>query len=200
MFEAFVVVLTIANVLPILPIVLQFTAGFDPPARRSLLLQAVVVGNLVAVAAALGGGLLLRATRLTIDDLRIAGGLILLVFATYDLLFNREQRKRPVRDQLRDPAASSLVPMAVPVLVGPATLATVMVVGEDHGTAAVLVAIGANAVINAALLLAADRVIGAIGPGVGRAFGKVMSLILATMAVSMVRLGVAGAIARGVTP
>lgn len=202
MVEAFVVVLTIANVLPILPVVLQFTDGMAPSARRNLLMQAVVVGNTVAVAAALGGSLLLHATRLTLDDLRIAGGLILLVFATFDLLFSREQRKKPVGELIGDTstAQASLVPMAIPVLVGPATLATVMVVAEDHGYVPALVAIGGNALINAVILLAADRVYALLGPGFGRALGKVMSLVLATLAVSMIRLGVAGAIAQGAAP
>lgn len=200
MLEAFIVVLTIANVLPILPVVLQFTSGLGPAERRSLLLQAVVVGNLVAMAAALGGGLLLRATRLTLDDLRIAGGIILLVFATYDLLFNREQRKLPVGELIRDPAAPSLVPMAIPVLVGPATIATVMVVAEDHGYVPAAVAIAGNAFINAIILMGADRILAAIGPGTGRALGKVMSLVLAALAVSMIRLGLVGAAAQGALP
>ncbi len=200
MVEAFVIVLTIANVLPILPVVLQFTAGLGPAERRSLLLQAIVVGNLVAAAAALGGGMLLRATRLTLDDLRIAGGIVLLVFATFDLLFNREQRKLPVGELMPDPAAPSLVPMAIPVLVGPATIATVMVVAEDHGYLPAAVAIAGNAIINAAILLGGDRLLDLIGPGVGRALGKVMSLVLAAMAVSMIRLGLTGAISQGALP
>jgi small neutral amino acid transporter SnatA (MarC family) len=36
MVEAFIIVLTIANVLPILPVVLQFTAEMTPPDRRRL--------------------------------------------------------------------------------------------------------------------------------------------------------------------
>jgi multiple antibiotic resistance protein len=200
MVEAFVIVLTISNVLPILPVVLQFTAGLSPHERRRLLLQAIAVGNAVAVAAALGGSLLLRATRLTLDDLRIAGGVILLVFATFDLLFNREQRKRPVADLIADPSSSSLVPMAIPVLVGPATLATVMVVAEDHGYVPAMVAIAGNAAINTVILMGADRIYAALGAGFGRALGKVMSLVLAALAVSMIRLGIAGAYAQGASP
>lgn len=200
MVEAFIIVLTIANVLPILPVVLQFTAGMTPPDRRRLLMQAILVGNVVAVGAALGGGLLISATRLTLDDLRIAGGVILLVFATFDLLFNREQRKMPVGELIADPTTSSLVPMAIPVLVGPATLATVMVVAEDHGYVAALVAVGGNALINLVILMAADRIYAALGAGFGRALGKVMSLVLAALAVSMIRLGVVGAFAPPPSP
>lgn len=195
MLESFIAVLVVANVLPILPVILQFTADLEPGRRRALLLEAVVAGNAVAMATAVGGGLLLQVTRLTVDDLRIAGGAVLLVFAIFDLLFNREQRKRPLGEVIADPATSALVPMAVPILVGPAVLATVLVASEEHGRTAALVAVVANAAINAALLMAADRVYARIGVGVGRALGKIMSLILAALAVSMIRIGIGNVIA-----
>ncbi|MEZ4368008.1 MAG: MarC family protein [Kofleriaceae bacterium] len=92
-----------------------------------------------------------------------------------------------------EPSSFSLVPMAVPVLVGPATLAIVLVVAEDHGRVPALVAIAANAALNALILLMADRVYARLGPGFGRALGKVLSLILAAMAVAMIRVGLLGA-------
>jgi multiple antibiotic resistance protein len=190
--QAFVTVLVVANVLPILPVVLEFTSNRAPAERRKVLLEAILAGNLVAVGTALAGGALLAATRLTVDDLRVAGGVVLLVFATFDLLFNREQRKRPLAEVVNDPETSLLVPLAVPVLVGPATLATVLVVAEDQGVLEALVAVTANGLINAALLAAAEPLYRRVGAGFGRALGKVMSLVLATLAVSMIRVGIHG--------
>lgn len=195
MFQAFVTVLVVANVLPILPVILEFTADREPSVRRRLLLEAIAAGSVVAALTALGGGLLLDATRLTVDDLRVAGGIVLLVFATFDLLFNREQRKRGLSDVMNDPATSRLVPLAVPLLVGPAVLATVLVVAEDQGRVPAMVAVIGNGLINAVILAAAQPIYERIGAGFGRAFGKVMSLVLAALAVSMVRVGVAGMIA-----
>lgn len=195
MIEAFVALFVVANVTPILPVVLQFTADLDGRVRRRLLLQAVVLGNAVALGTALLGGVILDVTRITLDDLRIAGGVVLLVFAVFDLLFNREQRKLPLAEVIADPQTSTLVPMAVPVLVGPAVLTTVVLVAEDHGRVAAFAAVGGNAVINAAILMGAAQVYARLGAGFGRALGKVMGLILAALAVSMIRAGVAGSIA-----
>jgi multiple antibiotic resistance protein len=195
MFESFVTVLLVANVLPILPVILEFTADRAPAERRRLLLEAIAAGSVVAMLTAIGGGLLIDATRLTVDDLRVAGGVILLVFATFDLLFNREQRKRGLSDVMTDPATSLLVPLAVPLLVGPATLATVLVVAEDQGRLPALVAVVGNGLINAVILAGAQPIYDRIGAGFGRAFGKVMSLVLAAIAVSMIRAGVLGMIA-----
>ena len=200
MIEAFVALFVVANVLPILPVVMQFTAELSPRARRSLLVQAVVLGNAVAVGTALLGGLLLDVTRITLDDLRIAGGIVLLVFAVFDLLFTREQRKLPLAELIADPATSTLVPMAVPVLVGPAVLTTVVLLAEDHGRVAAMVAVGGNAAINLAILVAAAQVYARLGAGFGRALGKVMGLVLAALAVSMIRAGIAGSIAGAQLP
>jgi multiple antibiotic resistance protein len=200
MTEAFLTVLVVANVLPILPVILRFTEGLDRAARNALLIEAVLVGNAVALAMALGGSLLLRATAVTVPDLRIAGGVILFVFATYDLLFNREKRKEPLGEVVAEEATPTVIPMAIPVMVGPAVLATVVVVAEVHGKIAATVAVAGNAAINAGILLAAVPIYARIGSGLGRALGKVMALILAALAVSMIRTGVADAIAAGSSP
>lgn len=188
-------VLLVANVLPILPVILEFTADCDGAVRRRMLLQALAAGNAVALSTAIAGSFLLHATRLTVDDLRVAGGVILLVFATFDLLFNREQRKRGLSDVMQAPVSTLLVPLAVPLLVGPATLATVLVVVEDSGRIPALVAVLGNGLINAAILAVAQPIYDRVGPGFGRAFGKVMSLVLAAIAVSMIRVGVSGMVA-----
>ncbi len=197
MFEAFLTIMLVANVLPILPVTLELTSGHDPSTQRKLLLEATFVGSACAMGVAIAGGALLRATRLTADDLRAAGGLVLLVFAVYDLLFNRERRKRPIGELLQEPHESSLVPLAVPLLVGPAVLTTVLVVAEDAGKLAALVAIGANALLNAVIFTVAQPIHAKLGGGLGRAVGKVMSLVLATIAVSMIRTGIGGMIRAG---
>lgn len=193
MLEAFVAVLVVANVLPILPIVIEFTDGLDRPAQRRVLLEAILVGNLIAAATALLGRALLDATRLTIDDMRIAGGLVLLVFSVFDMLFDRSQRKRPLHEVVGPPEQPALVPLAVPLMVGPAVLATVLVASEHYGRTAALVAVAGNAAINAVLLAVGSSLYARIGGGLGRAIGKVMSLMLAAIAVSMIRVGILGA-------
>lgn len=196
MVNAFLTVLVVANVLPILPVVLRFTDDVAPHQRRRTLIQAVLLGNGVALTMVAGGDLLLLATHIEVLDLRIAGGVVLLVFATFDLLFSREQRKQPLARIIDDPGAPALIPLAVPVLVGPAVLATVVVVASDHGRVAALVAVLGNAAINLIILALAEPIYQRLGMGVSRALGKVMGLILAALAVSMIRTGVTQALAQ----
>lgn len=190
--RAFFGLLVVANVAPILPIAIQVTSGVSSVRRRTWLMRALIAGNLLALAFVLAGGAALGALGIRVDDVRVAGGLILLVFATYDLLFSREARKRPLVEVAEAGHAMDLVPLAVPVLVGPATLAAVLVSRYQFGVGPTAVAVAANAAVNALLLVLASAFIERVGHGALRAAGKVFGVVLASYAVAMIRTGVQG--------
>lgn len=193
--DPLIALLVVANLLPILPILLNTLGEVPRKRRRRVALNALFVGNLVAFLFAIGGGVLLDAMRSRVDDLRIAGGLILLVFAIYDLLFSREQRKEPL-GEIVDEAPNEpdggvgVVPLGVPMMVGPATLTTALVVGEAYGLGALAFAMLVNGLGNVALLAGGDFLMERLGHGTIRASGKVFGLLLATLAVTMIRTGV----------
>jgi multiple antibiotic resistance protein len=177
----------VGNVLPLLPLVHSLTLSTPVQERRRLLLHAILAGSGLAALLVIGGPALLATLGVTVDDLRIGGGVVLMVFATHDLLFSVQQRKlRPARGDL------GIVPLGVPILVGPATLTTALVLAQANKTTVVLGAIAANALVNLPLLLFSDRVLGLLGPGLSRAIGKIYSLLLAAIAASMIRIGISG--------
>lgn len=195
LFDPLVAVLVVANVLPILPVVLDLIRPLPRRERRRTVLRALLVGNLVAVAFAVGGTALLDAMKSRVFDLRVAGGVILLVFAVYDLLFSREDRKEQLGQIVEASSSASsptvgIVPLGVPLLVGPATLTTALVVVEAYGAVPLTLAMGLNALINAGILLAGELLMDYLGHGTVRAVGKVFGLILATLAVTMIRTGI----------
>lgn len=187
-------VLVVANLMPILPVIMGVLGNVPRAKRQSLALSALFLGNGVAFGFALGGGWLLAVLDSQLDDLRVAGGLILLVFAIYDLLFSREERKEALGEiaegEVADPETSmGLVPLGVPLMVGPATLTTVLVVAETYGIMALTLAIAVNTLVNIGLLAFGQRMMDAGGHGFMRASGKVFGLLLATLAITMLRVG-----------
>lgn len=193
--DAVVTLLVVANILPILPTVLDVVSPLAPVQRRRTLLHALLVGNSVALLFALGGGALLAAIGSGVDDVRVAGGLILLIFAIYDLLFSREQRKEPlseiVEGQLGDHDTQvGLVPLGIPLMVGPASLAAALFISEAYGFWLAALAIVVNASVNVVILLTSNVIMQRAGHGAMRASGKVFGLLLAAMAISMIRAGV----------
>jgi multiple antibiotic resistance protein len=196
--DALLAMLVVANLLPILPVVLDLVSPLPKQRRRRAALSALLVGNLVALAFAIGGGVFLGAMNSEIDDLRVAGGIILLVFAVHDLLFSREDRKKPLGEIVEEDASRNalptlsigVVPLGVPLMVGPATLTTALVVAETYGLTSLVLALGLNALVNVGLIAAGQRVMDFAGHGAMRATGKVFGLLLASLAVTMIRVGV----------
>ncbi|MCB9785099.1 MAG: MarC family protein [Deltaproteobacteria bacterium] len=187
-YAVFVPLFVALSPLTVLPLFMSIADGLGPAQERSLAKKGVLTAFLVALGVTLAGQGLFRLLGITVDDLRIAGGLILLVISMHDLIFSRETRKG--RDRADDDGSMGIVPLGVPLIVGPATLTACLVLVDTHGRLLVIAALLVNLGIIAAILLNARRLLTHIRPPVIQAFGKVMSLFLAAIAVAMVRVGV----------
>jgi multiple antibiotic resistance protein len=183
--ETFVPLFVAMSPLTVLPIFLGMTQNLDQVAARRLARQAVLTGFVIAIAIVLVGQALFSVLGITLDDLRIAGGIILLVIAVYDLIFSRAQRKA---SELGSDAG--VVPLGTPLIVGPATMTACIVLADSHGRPMVILALLINLLIIAVILHYARRIEQVVSPSVSKAFGKVMSLFLAAIAVAMFRNGV----------
>ena len=152
---SFFALVAVSNVLPILPVVHECTAGLQGRQARNYRLTALFQGNLVGLGFMIGAPFLFAALGLTVNDLRIAGGVVLLAYATHDILFSRIRRnQRQVNDEDVGPA---IAPLGTPIFVGPATLSMLLVLSEVHGPAAVGAALGLNFALNALFVLAIEH-------------------------------------------
>lgn len=183
--EIFVPIFVAMSPLTVLPIFLSMTEGSPQQQSRALAHRAVVTAFFIAVSLVLIGQELFRFLGITVDDLRVAGGLILLLIAIYDLIFTQEKRKSAEID-----ADAGVVPLGTPLIVGPATMTTSVVLADTHGAFWVIVILCINLVGIGLLLHFSDRITRFINPAISKAFGKVMSLFLAAIAVAMLRSGI----------
>ncbi|MFT4628866.1 MAG: multiple antibiotic resistance protein [Myxococcota bacterium] len=186
--RSLVALIAVSSVLPILPVIQTYTSELTPTAARRYSLWALAGGNLVGVAFVFVAPPLFDALSLSVNDLRVAGGIILLVYATHDILFSRLRSSRRQFDA-EDELGSPIAPLGVPILMGPATLSTLVVLSEVHGAAPVIAGLLVAAGLNALSLVAVAPLLRLIGEGTSRAIGKVMSLVLATLGAGMLRAG-----------
>lgn len=195
-FRVFLPLLAITNILPVLPVALGVLEDAPDASRARMARAALATVLVVGVVITVGGGVLLRWWGLSVEDLRIAGGIILLVFAIHDLLFSRMDRKQRAKelDQPRDSRDATndlaVVPLGIPILLGPAGMTALLVFGQTRGVLPTLLAFVTNFALNALLLSHAELVRRAVGRAAVRATGKVMGLVLAALAVSMLRTGI----------
>ena len=158
-----------------------------PPARRKTIAnQATWTGGLVALLFLFLGQTIFAALGITVSDFQIAGGLILFILAARDLIHSAAEEPAKLADDF------GVVPLGMPLIAGPASITTLILLAQTLGTLITLAALGVNLVL-VVLAFAYSNWIGArIGSTGMRAISKIISLLLAAIAVNMIRRGWAG--------
>jgi multiple antibiotic resistance protein len=127
--KTFVAVFVIADALGNAPIFLVLTKGMEPEQRNNVVDRASVVATVVMLAFAFTGQVLLDYLHISMGSLRVAGGLLLLLIALQMLQGDLDT---PIVEQERDVA---ITPLALPLLAGPGTLTTVMLLMSESPNA-----------------------------------------------------------------
>ena len=138
------------DVLGLLPMYWTLARGLPRPERRQAVHRAVVVAFFVALAFLWVSAFLFRAMGIHMADVLIAGGVILFVLALGDLL-------RPEKTPYGGAEALGVVPLGVPLIVGPAVLTTMLLTRERFGLWATVGAVSVNILFVWMALQAADR-------------------------------------------
>ena len=109
----------------LIPSFAGLTRGADARFKRSVTIRGVVIASALCAFVALAGGTLLGKYRISIDALRIAGGLVLLI-AALQVIFQKAQPSSPGSGT---PTAIQLAasPVAVPMIVPPAGVAAILI-------------------------------------------------------------------------
>ena len=173
-----------------LPTFLAVTAGVDARRRRKMAWKASVTALVVLSAFAVAGQYIFRMFGITLPAFEIAGGVILLLIGL-DML---EAKRSPTQESSVEAAEAALkedagiVPLGIPMLAGPGSITSVMVLvgqaqGEWQKMAAILAAIFITAAICYLVLGNSDRVARALGETGVRILVRIMGLLLVALAV-----------------
>jgi multiple antibiotic resistance protein len=109
----------------LIPTFAGLTRGADARFKRDVAIRAAVIASVLCVFVALAGGTLVSRYRISIDALRIAGGLVLLI-SGLQVIF---QKAPPSRPPSGSPSAIRLAvsPLAAPGIVPPAGVAAILI-------------------------------------------------------------------------
>jgi multiple antibiotic resistance protein len=187
--ESFLPLFVAINVAGALPIFLSLTEAMTSAERRRLTLQATATACGIAVLILFAGQLIFSLLGITVNDLRVGGGLILLVLSISNLIFGDFRRRDPAA-QGEDPAAVGVVPLGIPLIMGPAAITSILVSRQSFGYLPTLVSMGTNLLLVYVTVAAGPWEGRFMGPAVSRAIAKVASLFLAAISVAMIRTGI----------
>ncbi|MDB5330952.1 MAG: hypothetical protein JWP03_2103 [Phycisphaerales bacterium] len=183
LLETFLPLFVTVDAFGLLPIFLTLTAGLPPADRRRVTFEAVSAATIIAIAFMFLGGAIFTFLGISVNDFQIAGGILLLVLAVLDLL-------RPGKPAVDEPYLVGLVPLATPLIAGPATLTTVLVLARTKGYAMTTLSLAINFALLLAVLMFSSHLARLIGVIVLNAMSKLVMVLLAAIAVNFIRVGI----------
>ncbi|EAH4617826.1 MarC family protein [Campylobacter jejuni] len=138
MFFAAITLLAILNPFGNLTQFLAMSDGLPLMLRKKLFRTILYTAFAIVLVFLLSGPLFMNYIfRVSLDDLRVSGGLVLIIMAIKNLLFSTKIATKDFSSYQdmddKEILRQSLIPMAFPMLVGPGTLASVIVIAEDGG-------------------------------------------------------------------
>jgi multiple antibiotic resistance protein len=179
------------------PIFLTITGSDTPAQRRRTAIRAALATWVTLSVFALAGGLIFKAFGISLGAFKIAGG-VLLMLMSIDMMRAQPSPTRTTAEEQGEACARddvAIFPLAIPMLAGPGAIATVMVLMSRAAwqvipTIAVFVAVTVTCVAVWLLMRSAANVERLLPKTLMRAFGRIMGLLLAAVAVEFIAGGI----------
>ncbi len=194
----FVLLFVVIEPVSLVPLFGALTRGEGDDCRRRIAFKSTTLAASILFAFAFAGDYLLRALGISFDAFKIAGGLLLFLLAV-DMVFARESGLRSTtlreRDEARYREDISVFPMAFPLIAGPGSLATVLLlVGETGGDwvmlTGLLVVLTLILGLTLVLLLLTPHVMRVLGVTGANVISRLLGVVLVALAVQFVVDGI----------
>jgi multiple antibiotic resistance protein len=191
---AFSALFVVVDPFAAVPFFLAMTSGQSAGERRETAKRAAVGTCLILASFGVAGALVFRLLGITIPAFKIAGGILLLLIAV-DMIRTRPSAARITAGEVEAGAVKedvAIVPLAMPLLAGPGSIATVIVLmgrARQHHGWEVLPVLGAvilTAAISFVVLAGASRIEGFMGRTGMNILERVAGLLLAAIALQFV--------------
>lgn len=175
------------------PIYASLTKGASAVQRRNMAIRASLVAAGILFVFALFGEQLLAALHIELNSFRIAGGIMLFLIAI-DMVFEKRTERREERAQkiIDTPEIEdvSIFPMAMPMIAGPGSIASVMLLmSQNQGierASVILSALGAVLILTLLALLAAGPIMRVLGQQAEAVITRLLGVLLAALAAQFV--------------
>lgn len=200
--RTFLTMFVILDPIGIVPMFIALVGERDARDSRRIAVRAVLVAGGILVSFALGGAWLLGRLGISLDSFRIAGGILLFLFAMRMVLARHERETQQEADEARGREDVSVFPLAIPIIAGPGAIASVVILaGESKAIPFGLgFVLGMTAVVLGLCLIAlltADRVGRLLGQTGTNVITRVLGVLLAALAVQYIADGVRGLLGVG---
>jgi len=190
----FVAIDTIGNI----PFFLSLTEEAKIKKRNQIAIKSIIIAFFIMITFAYAGKYLLDAIGVSLDSLKIAGGIILMILAI-DILFEKRKtrREKRVEEALDEKNFDDIIvfPIAIPFIAGPAALTTIILLIGNYTINTefqipVILALIAALVVSLILMIGASFIVKFIPKQILHATARVMAFILAALATQFIIDGI----------
>lgn len=172
----------------VIPVYLSLTRNMSEAEKRNTLFYSILTATAITFAFLAVGKVIFLVLGITIKDFQIAGGLVLLAIAISEIV----QTARGIPERMPKAAEIGIVPIGIPLIAGPAALTTILMLNDLYGFTVTAAALFANLLIVWYVFLSSDTITKYIGENGAKGISKVIYLLLAAIAVMMIRRGLQG--------
>jgi len=181
---SFVALFVAIDCIAVVPLYLNLTNNLNESSRANLLKKSLFTAGALALVFLVLGKFIFILFGITEADFKIGGGIVLLTISVLDLVSsNMDERRGGGED-------AGVVPIGIPLIMGPAALTSILVSSKSYGFTVTLLSLSLNLIIVWAVFSNSKLIRKVMGDGASKAMGKVASLFLAAIAVSMMRSGI----------
>ncbi|MCM8786394.1 MAG: MarC family protein [Candidatus Omnitrophica bacterium] len=165
-----------------IPFYISFTGKLTKEKINRILFTSIFICFIISLLFLYFGEFLFKYLKISFSDFLIASGIILLIFSITEFI-GATQFEREEED-------IAIVPLAIPLLAGPAFLTTILISKKFYGTEITLLCIFLNMIFAYIILFYAQKISNAIGKIGIKGLIKILTLFLAALGVKFIRQGI----------
>lgn len=174
------------DIIGMVPLFLSLTQGMEDEHKH----RAINVSALAALGIGLvfifAGQKIFDILGITENDFRVGGGILLALIALSDLMIPGADSRRKTTSDI------AIVPLAVPLILGPAALASLILLSSEFAMWKVCLSLFANLTLVWLALRYSGLIKRVLGRGGALALAKIFSILLLAYGVMMIRVGIKG--------
>jgi multiple antibiotic resistance protein len=188
------------NPIGLVPLFYIWTSDYTIKEKLTLLKKSAIVVILTLMTFAFFGGAIFKFFGITIDSFKVAGGILILKIA-WDMLHAQISKTRHNLKENEEPILVediAVVPMAIPLLAGPGSITTSIILMEHsittYDTLIIIFSIILATVVSVIILYLSDNIAKILKVSGIKAIVRIMGLILAAISIEIISSGVFGLI------
>jgi multiple antibiotic resistance protein len=180
---AFIPIFVAVDAVGVLPLFVALTEDIKKKEKSRIIFQSMITAICLAVGFIFLGNAVFTLMGITLGDFMVAGGSILFYIAVADI-------RGPGKSGAYANQELGAVPLGTPLIVGPAVLTSSLIMRGEYGLTATLISVLVNILLAGLILSLSGAIIKVLGKSGSRALSKVTNLLLAAIAVMLIRKGI----------